>query len=98
METFGIAPVEAMSIGKPTIYSQAGPGPEVMEDGVSGLLCDPHDANDVAAKLNRLLEDDLLAESLGRKARARVLEKFEKRTWVQRNIAVFEQVRAGKLI
>ena len=38
-----------------------------------------------------------IADTLARNARARVLEKFEKRTWVQRNLDFYEQVRAGKL-
>lgn len=97
METFGIAPVEAMSVGKPTIYSRTGPGPEVVEDGVSGLLCDPRDPADIATKINSILENPTLAETLGRNGRARVLAVFEKRTWVKRNVEFFEQVRAGQL-
>ena len=52
METFGIAAVEAMSVGKPTIFSRHGPGPEITDEGVSGLLCDPHCTADIAAKIN----------------------------------------------
>ena len=97
METFGIAAVEAMSVGKPVIYSRTGPGPEVMEDGVSGLLCDPCDPADIAAKINVILGNPTLAETLGRHARARVLEQFEKNAWVRRNIEFYEQVCAGKV-
>ena len=100
IETFGIAPVEAMSVGKATIFSTAGPGPEVIEDGVSGLLCDPKDANDVAAKIETLLTNPDLCAKLGKNARDRVLAMFDKRNWVQKNIDFFEkclvQSRSGE--
>lgn len=90
-ETFGIAPVEAMAVGRPTIFSKTGPGPEVIEDGVSGLLCDPHDPADIAQKIELLLKDSCLAEKLGQNGRMRALALFNKRDWIQRNLAFFEQ-------
>jgi glycosyltransferase involved in cell wall biosynthesis len=56
-------------VGKPTTYSRTGPGAEVTEDGVSGLLCDPPDAADVAAQINAILENPALAGSITRNAR-----------------------------
>lgn len=90
METFGIAPVEAMSVGKPTIYSKTGPGPEIIEDGVSGLLCEPLDPQDIARKISALLDDDVLAARLGRSARQRALSIFDKADWITRNIDFYE--------
>lgn len=55
-ETFSTAAVEAMVVGRPTIFSQIGPGPEVIEHGVSGLLCDPFDPNDIAQKIQAILK------------------------------------------
>jgi glycosyltransferase involved in cell wall biosynthesis len=91
METFGIAAVEAMAVGKPTIYSRTGPGPEVLEDGVSGLLCNPFDAGDIAEKITRLLDDPALAARLGQGARARVLAMFNKKDWIGRNVDYYHQ-------
>jgi glycosyltransferase involved in cell wall biosynthesis len=91
METFGIAAVEAMAIGKPTIYSRTGPGPEVLEDGVSGLLCNPFDAGDISEKITRLLDDPALAARLGQGARARVLAMFNKNDWIGRNVDYYHQ-------
>ncbi len=89
METFGIAPLEAMSVGRPTIFSRLGPGPEVVEDGVSGLLCDPRDPKDIVRCLTAILDNRELAERLGRAARARVLETFDSRSWVERNVEYY---------
>lgn len=91
METFGIAAAEAMAMGKPTIYSRTGPGPEVVEDGVSGLLCNPLDVADIADKILRLLQDSALAARLGQGARARVLAMFNKADWIARNLDFYRQ-------
>ena len=91
METFGIAPVEAMAVGRPTIYSRTGPGPEVIENGVSGLLCDPMDPRDIANKIGQVLDQPLLAEQLGRAARQRVLERFDKKSWIPQNVNFFSE-------
>jgi glycosyltransferase involved in cell wall biosynthesis len=89
METFGIAAIEAMSVGKATIFSRTGPGPEVVVDGESGLLCDPYDAGDIAAKLRQLLGSPEFCQQLGQKARERVKTHFDKRDWVRRNVDYF---------
>ena len=91
METFGIAPVEAMSVGKPTIFSRTGPGPEIIEDGVSGLLCDPRDPKDIATKLDAILDNSQLAADLGRRARERVLKQFNKKDWIPRNLEYYRR-------
>ena len=90
METFGIAPVEAMALGKPTIYSKSGPGPEVIEHGVSGLLCDPFDPKDIAAKISSILHDPVAATRLGENARKLAVEKFDKANWIRKNVEFFE--------
>ena len=90
METFGIAVIEAMAVGKPVIFSRIGPGPELIEDGVSGLLCDPYSAADIAAKIQAILANPQLADTLGQNARRRVEQMFDKRDWVRRNLEFYE--------
>ena len=90
VETFGIGIVEAMALEKPVIYMKTGPGPEVIEDGVSGILCDTFDPVDIADKILFVLNNDELAKKLGMKARERVLEKFEKHKWLQKNLEYYQ--------
>jgi glycosyltransferase involved in cell wall biosynthesis len=96
METFGIAPLEAMSVGKPTIFSQTGPGPEIIEDGISGLLCDPYSPEDIAVKIMFLLKDRSLAKMLAANARQRVETLFSKKDWIHRNIEFYNDVISRK--
>ena len=89
METFGIAPLEAMAVGRPVIFMKDGPGPELVEDGVTGLLCDSRDARDISRCLLRIIDAPDFAEELGRKARKRVERTFDKRAWVERNLKFY---------
>ncbi|HUT04557.1 MAG TPA: glycosyltransferase family 4 protein [bacterium] len=91
METFGNVVIEAMACGKAVVASRTGPGPEIIEDGVSGLLCDPYDPADIANKILEVLDNPDLAERLGQNARKRVLENFSADIIVQKNIAFYEE-------
>jgi glycosyltransferase involved in cell wall biosynthesis len=51
-------------------------GPEIVEDGVSGLLTDPRDPKHISACLLRILESPDLQERMGKAARQRTEEKF----------------------
>jgi glycosyltransferase involved in cell wall biosynthesis len=70
MEGFGMVATEAMACGTPVVASRIGPVPEVVLDGRTGLLFTPGDAEDLAAKLSDLLNDDGLRARLGANAAA----------------------------
>lgn len=93
-ESFGIAPVEAMAVGRPTVYMRSGPGPEVIEHGVSGLLADTFAPDSLADCILQLLRDPQKADRLGRAARERVLTHFNHRQWVEKNIAIYSRIIA----
>jgi len=95
VETFGVAPLEAMAVGKPVIYSDAGPARELIEDGVSGLLCEVNSPESIARSIKRIFENQSLAEKLGRGARERALALFGKEQWIQRNIDYYHDCIAS---
>lgn len=76
-EAFGLALVEAMSCGKAVIASDLPGVRSVVEDGVNGLTVTPKDANDLATKINYLLEHTDLANSYGQKGREKVEQKYD---------------------
>lgn len=61
-EGFGIPPLEAMAAGCPVVASNASSIPEVVGD--AGLLFDPKDANDLAEKIEKVINDKSLAADL----------------------------------
>jgi glycosyltransferase involved in cell wall biosynthesis len=69
--------VTAMAMGKAVITSRLGENLEYIEDGHSGLLTEPGDADDLARALLAVLSDRQWAADLGRNARQRVWEKFD---------------------
>lgn len=68
--------LESMAAGIPVIATRVGGNPEVIEDGISGLLVPPRDSAALAAAMIRLLEDEALALRLGHAAMLRVSELF----------------------
>jgi phosphatidylinositol alpha-mannosyltransferase len=73
-EPFGIVTLEAMACGKPVIASRIGGLPIIVEDGVSGFLVPPGDADALAAKIRLLLENKELRARMGAAARQRARE------------------------
>jgi glycosyltransferase involved in cell wall biosynthesis len=69
--------MEAMSSGVPVVASALSGIPELVEDGVGGLLVPAGDAQALAGALRRLHGDPALAARLGRAGRARVEREFD---------------------
>jgi glycosyltransferase involved in cell wall biosynthesis len=69
-EGFGRVVVEAFLRGRCVVGSRAGSIPDLVDDGVSGLLVEPGDAAALAAALRRVVTDRALAERLGAGAHA----------------------------
>jgi glycosyltransferase involved in cell wall biosynthesis len=67
-----VALMEAMAAGVPVVSTRLSGIPELVEDGVSGLLAEPGDAAGLADALARLLADPALAARLADAARTRV--------------------------
>ncbi len=84
-EGFGKVLQEAMGVGVPIITTDV-PGPsEVVEDGVSGILCRVRDADDLAAKMRELRADGELRASMRSAGLARA-EKYFDRPIMLKNI------------
>ncbi|OGK27109.1 hypothetical protein A3D80_02735 [Candidatus Roizmanbacteria bacterium RIFCSPHIGHO2_02_FULL_40_13b] len=73
-EGFGYSYVEAASQGTPSVLSETGIFMET--GGDSALFADPDKPQDIADKIKTLVEDKEKRESLGKKAKERVLEMF----------------------
>jgi glycosyltransferase involved in cell wall biosynthesis len=92
LETFGLVAVEAMAMGKPVVFSKRGPGPEIIEHGVTGLLCDPYDPKDIAEKILTIMDNPQLGISLGEAAIKAVSERFSVTNLVLQNISLYKSL------
>lgn len=80
--------LEAMALGTPVVSTTVSGIPEMVADGVSGLLVPPRDPAATAAALARLLDDAALRNRLADAARARIEERFD----ATRNVAVLKEL------
>lgn len=69
-ETLGLVLLEAMAAGCPVVAPRAGGVADIVEDGLTGHLYDPSDANGGALAVARLLADPSHREQMARRARA----------------------------
>ena len=74
-EAFGLTVVESMAAGVPVVATRTGGIPELISDG-AGILIDPDNAGDLAAAIERLLDDPSLRESLSVQGRALARARF----------------------
>lgn len=76
MESQGLVILEAMAVGKAVVTSCLGPGPELVDSGIDGLLCDPKCPESIAAQIISLLSDDQRRSLIGRAAAKKVENGF----------------------
>ena len=80
VEGFGLVFLEASACAKPVVGGRSGGIPDAIVDGVTGLLVNPYDPEDIANAFTRLLTDSDLAMRLGHQGRLRVARDF---TWTR---------------
>jgi glycosyltransferase involved in cell wall biosynthesis len=89
--------LEAMCRGRAVVGGRVGGVPDLVEDGVSGILVDPDDVPGIAAAATRLLTDRDEAERMGRAARERANGlMFTPEEFAERTAALVEQAVAGR--
>ena len=76
-EGIPVSLMEGMACGLPVVASRISGIPELVEDGCSGLLIPPRDAQALAQALARLLEDPRLRYEMGKAGRKKVCEEFD---------------------
>jgi len=95
-ESFGLVFIEAMCFAKPVVAYAVGGAPEIVEDGVNGLLAADGDVDQLAAAITRLVEDAELRERLGRNARAAYEASFTAERMLDRLEAYYRGVVAAR--
>lgn len=91
-EAFALAPLEAMACGTAVINSNRTSGPELIDDGVDGLLIDPDDINQLAQAILRLLNNTQLCAGLAKAGNEKVKALFDIDIIARQTLEFYEEV------
>lgn len=94
-ETFPNTALEALACGRPVVGFRVGGMPDLVRDGVTGLLLPPFDVRALGEALRSLLEDRARAEEMGCRGREAVDGTLDLASWARRYLALYEDLVGG---
>jgi len=92
----GMAVLEAMALGVPVVASATGGIPEIIQQGITGLLVPPEDPSALSLGIRRVLNDEMLTGQLAAAAKADV-EKHDVTNMSQAYALWYEALATGKI-
>jgi glycosyltransferase involved in cell wall biosynthesis len=90
-----LAVMEFMESALPIVATRVGGVPDLIDDGVQGLLVDAGDVDGLTAAVRRMLADRDAARAMGERARERRRAEFDVELMVRRFEALYERLRGG---
>ncbi len=93
-EGLGTSLLDAMACSRPIVATRAGGIPEIVEDGVNGLLVPPRDHPALATAIVRALKDGDLRRRMGEAGFARVRERFTVERMVEKTVDVYRRINS----
>jgi len=91
-EPLGTMIIEAMAMARPLLAPAHGGAVEMIEDGKTGLLFEPGNADDLTRKIKLLYRDASLRKNIGDSARTHALQTFAIEEHVRKIEAVYERL------
>lgn len=95
-EGLGTAFLEALACGVPIVASRIGGITDFLEEGVTGLSCDPQDPASIATATLRLLEDEELRRRLGTAGRRLAAERYRWSAVADRVAALYDELLSAR--
>jgi glycosyltransferase involved in cell wall biosynthesis len=97
-EACGLVLTEALYLGTPVVATRVGGIPEIVTDGVNGLLVPPGDNQALAAGIASLLNDPERRARMAGSGREKVVEQFQFRDMVRAYEEVYEKYSSSKQV
>lgn len=92
IESFGMTPLESMQVGCPTIFTRRASGEEIISDGITGLLIDPDNIQEIANAIIKILSDKESAEEMGRRGAEMVKKRFDISVIADKHIEFYKSI------
>lgn len=91
-EAQSMAMLEAMALGKPVVAFDLPFARDVITDGLTGLLAEPLDSQDLAENISKLLRNERLRKTLGSNARSYVIGKHDWNKIAEKHIEIYSNL------
>jgi glycosyltransferase involved in cell wall biosynthesis len=84
--------LEAMNAGKPVVATRVGGIPEVVQDGVTGILVPPRDAGALRDAILKILSRREEAHTMGMRGKKRVMQSFPLEKSIRATETVYQEI------
>jgi glycosyltransferase involved in cell wall biosynthesis len=95
-EAFGLVLSEALYLGTPVVSTRVGGIPEIVDDGIDGVLVPPADSSALADAVVLLLEDPERRMAMSGAGREKVISRFQFQAMMRSYEAVYEEFLSGE--
>ena len=89
-EGFGLPAAEAQACGTPVVATSVGAFPDIVEDGETGKIVPPGEAEPLAHAIRTLLDDDTLRDSMGEAGERRIRDRFGWRRTAEQMVELYQ--------
>jgi glycosyltransferase involved in cell wall biosynthesis len=88
-ETFGLTCLEAFAHGRPVIATKVGGIPEVVDDGVDGVLIEPNSSDALGNAMDKLSTDRDTALAMGSRGWTKVKHRFSRQSHYEALLRIY---------
>lgn len=92
-EGMPMAVLEAMAYGMAIVTTRVGGIPHLLEDGVSGYLCEPGDIEGLSKRLLELSKDGDKRRKMGERARQKAIEEYSMESHIKKLMDLYDRVK-----
>jgi glycosyltransferase involved in cell wall biosynthesis len=96
LEPFGMTVLESWANGRPVVAHALGALPELVREGIDGLLANPDDVSELAAKMDRLLSAPHQAHAMGMSGRQRLEDDFNQQRWMRQIATIYDDLAMAR--
>jgi len=83
--------LESMAAGVPVVAARVGGVPDLIEDGLTGIFCDPLDEKSMSGAVEKLLKNSSMACEIASRAKEKARERFHPKVIAEGHLRIYEE-------